>query len=459
MAPCTRYALHILCVCLLSLSSRVAAQTLSLPLDTIALPPGFSIDLYTSTPLPSARTLVLSDNTTAGNIVYVSTNRLNNVYAVIDRNSDGVADSVVTVVSNLPAPLGLAYANGSLWVATTPTIYRFDNVDELALAGMNFSDPTVILPDLGMPSDHGNHYMTIGPDGMIYFNLGAPFNIGSPLPAVGTRDLTFGTIARMTPDGQNISTFATGIRNVVGMQFHPVTNTLYFSNNGRDQVGDDLPDDYIAYAPVEGLDFGYPHCHRLGSGDPNLRSPGPGTPFPDPEFPPPAIVAFNGSFAQQTGYCAVTQTPPVQTVGPHVASLGIKFYTGGMFPAAYNMSIINAQHGSWNRVPPLGYRVMVLNLNDDGLAQNYSSLAEGWLLPNGTAWGRPADVLPLPDGSVLVSDDTAGAVYRITYSAELAASSVSNRTADSPDFAGGVLPELILAPAPAISTEATSTAG
>ena len=173
MAFDNRPAAYILCATLLGLSSRAAGQTLSLPLDTIALPPGFSIDLYTSTPLPSARTLVLSDNTTAGNIVYVSTNRLNNVsnsaavnkhtvllielpsrlieasavaatrvicaimqvYAVIDRDADGVADSVVTVISNLPAPLGIAYANGSLWVATTPTIYRFDNVDELALAG------------------------------------------------------------------------------------------------------------------------------------------------------------------------------------------------------------------------------------------------------------------------------------------------------------------------------------
>lgn len=182
------------------------------------------------------------------------------MYAVIDRDSDGIADSVVTVISNLPAPLGLAYANGSLWVATTPTIYRFDNVDEAALAGrvssclsashahdaeaqhfaglaapasnitsasynkahvehsltnfpvlQNFSDATVILPDLGTPSDHGNHYMTLGPDNMIYFNLGAPFNIGSPLPEVGTRDLTFGTIARMTPDGQNVTTFAKGV--------------------------------------------------------------------------------------------------------------------------------------------------------------------------------------------------------------------------------------------------------
>lgn len=183
------------------------------------------------------------------------------VYAVIDRDADGIADDVVTVVSNLPAPLGLAYANGSLWVATTPTIYRFDNVDELALSGrvstsacsmctsaspvayrltvaaikvcnvdnavttkgyafqlcallQNFSTPTIILPDLGLPSDHGNHYMTIGPDNMIYFNLGAPFNIGSPVPAVGTRDLNFATIARMSSDGKNISTFATGTSSV-----------------------------------------------------------------------------------------------------------------------------------------------------------------------------------------------------------------------------------------------------
>ncbi|DBA75352.1 TPA: hypothetical protein ACH3X1_010621 [Trebouxia sp. C0004] len=447
------------CVCLLGLSVQAAAQALNLPLDTIALPPGFEIGLYASQSVPNARTLVLSSNTASGNIVYVSTNSLSNVYAIIDTNKDGIADSVVTVVDNLAAPLGLAYANGSLWVATTPTIYRFDNVDELALAGQNFSTPTIVLPGLGMPSDHGNHYMTIGPDNMIYFNLGAPFNIGIP-PAVGEDNLTFATIARMTPNGTNLTTFATGTRNVVGMQFHPVLKTLYFSNNGRDNVGGDVPDDYIAYAPVAGLNFGYPYCHRQGLGDPELRTPGPGLPYPDPEYTAPAMEAVNATLAQQTGYCEVTQTPPVQTVGPHVASLGMKFYTGSMFPASYNMSIINAQHGSWDRTPPIGYRVMVLNLNSNGLAQNYSALAEGWLQPNGTVWGRPADVLPMPDGSVLVSDDTAGAVYRITYNATLAGISTSNVTADSTNFTSGVLPSLALAPAPDMSTEApVSTAG
>lgn len=419
------------------------------------MPPGFEIALYTSTAVPNARTLVLSDNTSGGNIVYVSTNSLNNVYAVIDANKDGVAESVVTVVDNLPAPMGLAYANGSLWVATTPTIYRFDNVDALALAGKNFSTPATILPGLGMPGDHGNHYMTIGPDNMIYFNLGAPFNIGIP-PAVGVDNLTFATIARMSPDGTNITTFANGIRNVVGMQFHPITNTLYFSNNGRDNIGGNVPDDYIAWAPTAGLNYGYPNCHRQGLGDPELRTPGPGTPYPDPEFPPPAMAAINATFAQQTGYCEVVQTAPVQTVGPHVASLGMKFYTGDMFPASYNMSIINAQHGSWDRTPPIGYRVMVLNLNTDGLAQNYSVLAEGWLQPNGTAWGRPADVLPMPDGSLLVSDDTAGAVYRITYNATLAGIAEANVTADSTNFTSGVLPALALAPAPDVSMEAVA---
>lgn len=177
-----------------------------------------------------------------------------------------------------------------------------------------------------------------------------------------------------------------------------------------------------------------------GFGDRNLRQLGSGQPYPDPEFPPPLLQ--NATFAAQQEYCKVHQTPPVQVLGPHVAPLGMTFYTGKMFPAANHMAILNAQHGSYKLTHNLGYRIMAVIMHEDGSAQEYSVLAAGWLQPNGNAWGRPADVLQMPDGSLLVSDDTAGAVYRITYNATLAHNARPNATADSLTFTNGILPQM-----------------
>ena len=190
----------------------------------------------------------------------------------------------------------------------------------------------------------------------------------------------------MKSDGSGLETFATGVRNSVGFDWQPATKELWFTDNGRDNLGDDSPPDELNRAPRKGMNFGYPYCH---GGD-----------IKDPEF---------GSKHPCSDF-----TPPAQKLGPHVAAIGMRFYTGSMFPPEYRNQIFIAEHGSWNRSTPIGYRVSVVKLGADGKPVSYSTFAEGWI--NGV-WGRPADVLVMPDGALLVSDDTGNAVYRITYSA------------------------------------------
>jgi glucose/arabinose dehydrogenase len=192
----------------------------------------------------------------------------------------------------------------------------------------------------------------------------------------------------MNRDGSALEIVARGVRNSVGMDWHPGSRELWFTDNGRDRLGDEIPHDELNHAPKAGLHFGYPYCHQ---GD-----------VLDPDF--------------GAGRSCATYVPPAQKLGPHVAALGMKFYTGAMFPAEYRGQIFIAQHGSWNRTPqagPIGYRLMVVKLSGNRVVA-YETFAEGWLV-GGQAWGRPVDVLQLPDGSLLVSDDEAGVIYRITY--------------------------------------------
>ena len=222
----------------------------------------------------------------------------------------------------------------------------------------------------------------VGPDGKLYVPQGAPCNV-----CLKDRD-RFGLIGRMNPDGSHYEVVARGIRNTVGFAWHPVTHELWFTDNGRDLMGDDVPDDKLNRAPRVGMDFGFPYCH---GGD-----------TPDPEF-------------GKDHPCSAF-TPPVVKLGAHVASLGMRFYTGSMFPGAYRDNIFIAEHGSWNRSKKVGYRVVRVITNPDGSNAHQEVFAEGWLQPGETVWGRPADVQPMPDGSLLISDDYAGAVYRVTYS-------------------------------------------
>ncbi len=221
--------------------------------------------------------------------------------------------------------------------------------------------------------------MRFGHDSKLYVPVGAPCNICEPDPD------RYAVIMRLQPDGSGLETFARGVRNTVGFDWHPETRELWFTDNGRDWMGDERPPDELNRAPQPGLHFGFPYCH--------------GGTIPDPEF-------------GEKRACSEF-TPPVQNLAPHVAALGMRFYTGSMFPTHYRQQIFIAEHGSWNRTVPIGYRVMLARLKDNQ-AVSYEPFAEGWL-QDGRAWGRPVDVLVMPDGSLLVSDDRADVIYRIHY--------------------------------------------
>jgi glucose/arabinose dehydrogenase len=345
---------------------------LPMKLESLKLPPGFAIEVYSSD-VPNARSLALG----APGIVYVSTRRDKRVYAVVDRNHDHKADKVYTVAQGLDTPNGIAYRNGSLFIALIDRILRLDGIDtHLA----NPPRPVVINDALPKFEHHGWRYIKFGPDGWLYMPIGAPCNICL------REEPIFASIARMKPDGTGLEVFASGVRNSVGFDWHPTTHELWFTDNGRDALGNDLPPDELDHAPRAGMHFGYPHCHA-------------GV-IQDPEFGDRPCTEFE---------------PPVQNLGAHAAALGMRFYTGAMFPPEYKNAIIIAEHGSWNREHKLGYRVMVVRL-DGNKAVSYEPLVSGWLdEQNEQAWGRPVDVEILDDGSLLISDDWKGVLYRVTY--------------------------------------------
>lgn len=309
--------------------------------------------------------------------LFVGTMRQGFVYAVKDINGDYKADKRWTIASGLNNPNGVAIKNGALYVAEINKVTKFTDIEN-HLANPGKGD--VINDKFPTEWPHGWKYIAFGPDGKLYVPVGAPFNIGIP-------DERHASIFRMNDDGTGLEKFASGVRNSVGITWSPTTNEMWFTDNGRDMMGDDIPADELNHAPNPGMNFGYPHFHQ---GD-----------IKDPEF--------GGSHE------ASEFTPPAQKLGAHVASLGLKFYTGNMFPAEYKDQIFIAEHGSWNRSKKSGYRVSLVRIKDNK-AVGYEPFATGWL-DDATqkAWGRPVDVLLLADGSTLVSDDTAGVIYRITY--------------------------------------------
>ncbi|KAK9789387.1 hypothetical protein WJX73_008205 [Symbiochloris irregularis] len=419
-------------ICLLLLAASVSwvqAQTPQLPLDLIQLPTGFSISLYTAAAVPSARQLALSQNDSSASgstrILYVGSTA-SEVTALVDMDGSGSNVTAVTVLTNQSAPNGVVWHQGSLFVAETRAITRYDNADGYAISGQAFPSGTVIAQDWNpVQDDHSLHFIGIGPDGYLYVPQGSPSNTGPCDPYL---NITQCAINRMDLDGSSQVTFATGIRNSVGFAWDNSSN-LWATTNGRDQldgvgpVHDDRPDDTLFYVPAGTLpgklDFGFPYCHWEGEGDPELRSVGSGYPIVDDvNFPPGTTI--NNTYGQ-FAYCSnvTNDQPPSQALGPHVAALGMTFSTAGMFPAEYDQTIFIAQHGSWDRQPAIGYRVMNAVVLPNGTTTAYNYFATGWL-QNATTdsyWGRPVDVLPLPDGSLLVSDDYANTVYRITYNA------------------------------------------
>lgn len=340
-------------------------------LDKIQLPPGFKISVFAK--VPNARSLCWGSKGT----LFVSNMSGKSVYAVVDKNKDGMADTVYTVASGLNTPNGVAFINGSLYVAEVSRIFRYDGIEDRL-----GNPPEAVLVTDKLPTDrhHGWKFIRFGPDGKLYVPVGAPCNVcekENPL---------YASIARMNPDGSGLEVFASGVRNTVGFDWHPATRELWFTDNGRDNMGDDMPADELNVAPKAGMHFGFPYCHQ---GD-----------VLDPEY---------GAGKKCEDY-----TAPAQKLGPHVAALGMRFYTGKMFLPEYRNQVFIAEHGSWNRSKAIGYRVMLCRLQENKVVQ-YLPFATGWLQDDGRVIGRPADVEVAPDGALLISDDKQGAVYRVIF--------------------------------------------
>ena len=349
-------------------------------LDRLKAPPGFVVELVTDA-VPDARQMALGRYADGKGLLFVGSRGAGKVYAV---TLDGAkASAVHTIASGLELPSGVAYKDGSLYVAAVSTVLRYDGVDAAAELASPPS-PEVVTDRLPDDRHHGWKFIAFGPDGKLYVPIGAPCNVCEP-------DARHGVIVRMNADGSGVETMARGVRNSVGFDFSPVDRTLWFTENGRDLMGDDVPGDELDHLTRKGQHFGFPYCHQGNVADPRF-----GAQHPCSDF-----------------------TPPAKMLGAHVAALGMRFYTGQRFPEAMRGNIFIAEHGSWNRSRKSGYRIVRVAVDGKGGAGPVQPFIEGWLQVDTsgreTVWGRPADVLPLPDGSMLVSDDMAGAIYRVRY--------------------------------------------
>lgn len=337
----------------------------------IRLPSGFRISLFADN-LSGARSMAPGPE----GILFVGTRKAGRVYALVDRDRDFKADRTIVLAKGLRMPNGVAFRNGHLYVAEVHRVIRFENIVD----NLNPGAPYTVVND-SLPADrrHGWKFIRFGPDGKLYVPVGAPCNV------CREKDHRFATIMRMNADGSGLEVFAEGVRNSVGFDWHPQTRELWFTDNGRDWLGDDFPPDELNHARAAGHHFGFPYVH--------------GSNVPDPVF---------GAQAPQREF-----DPPAQELAPHAAALGMRFYTGNMFPPEYRGQIFIAEHGSWNRSEPIGYRITRVRLTN-GRPVSYEVFASGWLRDGGVL-GRPVDLEILEDGSMLVSDDDADRIYRITY--------------------------------------------
>ena len=353
--------------------SAFAFSADNLPLHQIRLPEGFEISIYCSD-VPNARAMTLGDRGT----VFAGSRTAGRVYAVVDGDGDNRAEKVFTIAEDLRLPVGVDFYRGDLYVSEISRVIRFRDIEDRL---ENPPLPEVVNDSFPDDFHHGWKFIAFGPDDKLYVPVGAPCNVCEK------SDERYASIMRMNPDGTELELYASGVRNTVGFDWRPETKELWFTENGRDWMGDNRPPDELNYAPQKGMHFGFPYVHG------SIR---------DPRF--------------GKGKNLERFTPPVQELGPHVAALGMRFYTGDMFPEQYRGKIFIAEHGSWNRTKPIGYRVTMVGLDGDK-STGYEIFAEGWLRENGD-WGRPVDVLVMPDGALLVSDDKAGVIYRIFYGDE-----------------------------------------
>jgi glucose/arabinose dehydrogenase len=349
----------------------IAVAADKLPLDKLKVPKGFKLEVYASG-IADARTLAQNDD---GSVIFVGNRVRDKVYAIV--NKDGKRD-VKIVAQGLYRPNGVAFKNGTLYIAELSQISKIDNV--LANLGKGPQKPTVIYSDLPKDEAHGWKYLAIGPDNKLYFEVGQPGNNV-------LHDDAHGQLRRMNLDGTGVEKIAFGIRNTVGYDWNPKTKELYFTDNGRDWMSEDLPNDELNRITKLGQDFGEPYCHQGN--------------IPDPTF--------------GWGHDCKDYVPPIALMGPHAAALGMKFYTGSMFPARYRDNVIIARHGSWNKSKKFGGDVVMVQINKDGSAGTIEPLVTGFLQPDNNYVGRAVDVMVMKDGSLLISDDWNGAVWRLSY--------------------------------------------
>jgi glucose/arabinose dehydrogenase len=340
-----------------------------IPVDKIKVPAGFKVSLWAHG-INNAREMVWGDKGT----LFVSSRVAGNVYALVDK---GDSREVKVIAKGLNLPNGIAFKNGTLYIAEVSRITKMVGIED------KLDNPPAmeVVYDI-LPRDlpHGWKHLAFGPDGKLYFNIGAPCNICVPPD-------THANLSRVNPDGTGFEYVAHGVRNSVGFDWHPITKKLYFTTHGRDWMGDDSPSDRFDIVTRKGQHFGYPFCH---AGD-----------MLDPEF--------------GKGKSCNDYVKPLLKTGPHVAGNGVEFYTGGMFPAEYQNRAFLAQRGSWNRSKKVGFRVMMVTIDAKGGVAKYEPFAEGWLQGD-EVWGRPVYTRTMKDGSLLIADDYAGAIYRVSYS-------------------------------------------
>ncbi|MFT4736115.1 MAG: glucose/arabinose dehydrogenase [Cyclobacteriaceae bacterium] len=356
-------------------SSNDLTSGKDLELDQLVMPEGFEIDIYGR--VDNARQMVMGTEGT----LFVSNRSGGSVYAVRDTDGDFKIDERYEIAADLNLPNGVAFKDGSLFVAEVDKLWRFDNIES---ALDNPPAPVLIYDDYPTDRHHGWKYIAFGPDGKLYIPVGAPCNICE------SKNEMYASITRMNPDGSDREVFVHGVRNTVGFTWHPETGEMWFTDNGRDMMGDDIPPCELNRVSQQGQHFGYPYCH--------------GGTIQDPEF--------------GDKYACNDFVVPAQNLNPHVAPLGLKFYTGDQFPEMYAGRILIAEHGSWNRSSDAGHTGHKITMvkEVDGQGTSYDTFIEGFLnKETNKAWGRPVDILNLEDGSILISDDLSGTIYRVSF--------------------------------------------
>ena len=343
-------------------------------LEGINLPEGFTIEIYADN-ISNARSMDISPSGT----IFIGNRHGDNVFAIRDEDEDNIAEKKWLLTNKLKnMPNGVAFHKGDLYVAEVDKLWVFKNIEDNL---ENPGDPILIYDDYPKDKHHGWKYIAFGPDGKLYVPVGAPCNICE------SKNKMYASITRMNPDGSDREIFAYGVRNTVGFTWNPNNDEMWFTDNGRDMLGDNIPPCELNRVTKPGQNFGYPYCHGDDIGDPEF-----GGKHPCSDF-----------------------VPPARNLGPHVAPLGLKFYNGNMFPNEYKGDIFIAEHGSWNRSKKIGYRITRVKIKENK-AISYEPFIYGWLNnEEQEAWGRPVDILILDDGSMLISDDKADLIYRVSY--------------------------------------------